>query len=195
MKRAAFFFALSLAFGCGPQVNSGNGGGSNTTPDDDGGDEAPEDVGPSDDDSNSGPTPDLPDPCPEGLDLCDGECFDLQTSNDHCGRCGNVCPNPHSVGMCEAGVCPPNLECGGPRTDYRDCNEVCATAGQECTDKAGCSGNHRFYFDERGVENCEAGIGGGATPEASCSDPIDWETRGGLGLTPPVAVACCCTQE
>lgn len=199
MKRAAFFFALNLGFGCGPQVDSGNGGGSDPTANDDGGDSSPEDVGPSDDDSNSesGPTPDLPDPCPEGLELCDGECVDLQTSNDHCGRCGNVCPNPYSVGMCEAGVCPPNLECGGPRTDYHDCNEVCAVAGQECnTSDWGCSGYYTLHYDgEQGLEACNAGRGGSASLQASCSDSINWEQRGGISLSLPVAVSCCCTQE
>lgn len=201
MKRSIFVVAgVALSLGCGPQVDSGSGGGEGDAG-------TPVDAGtPSEDDNgeagDDAPKPDVdePDPCGAGLTLCgegdEEECVDLQTSNDHCGHCTNKCPNPFTVGVCETGECPPNLECGGPKTDYRDCNEVCEAAGQSCVEDAGCSGSYRLYYDvPQGLNACEAGTGSGSSPDASCSDPIDWENKGGLTLSDPVAVACCCTQE
>jgi hypothetical protein len=37
-----------------------------------------------------------------GMSECDGECVDLETDSDHCGRCGNACPTGTA---CAGGVC------------------------------------------------------------------------------------------
>ncbi len=192
MRRAtAVLVGAWLCWGCGPEVDSGSGG----EEDGDGG--RPVDVGTPEDDGAAAPDAGDPSPCGPGFTLCgENECVDLQMSNDHCGRCDNKCPNPFTIGTCEAGVCPPNLECGGARTDFRDCDEVCAGIGQSCNRSDwGCSGHYNLYYDEQqGINACEAGLGQ-TSVQAQCSDPIDWGRRGGLALTHPVAVACCCTQE
>lgn len=181
------FIMLGMA-ACGPNVSStsnGGGPGADGPSDDDAGDVG--DAGPS--------TPDVGevDPCGEGEDICDGLCVDLQSDDEHCGDCGNACENVANLGGCEQGVCPPNYECGGDRTDYADCAEVCAALGTTCEDGIGCSGYYQLFYDLQGVENCEAGVGG-STEWGSCTDPIDWKNPGGLNLTPPVAVSCCCLQ-
>ncbi|MFP4598401.1 MAG: MopE-related protein, partial [Persicimonas sp.] len=45
--------------------------------------------------------------CPEEFTDCDGQCVDLDSDPDHCGRCGNRCEEdtPNTVGRCEAGGC------------------------------------------------------------------------------------------
>lgn len=45
--------------------------------------------------------PDAGPPCGIGLDLCYGECVDLQTDPDHCGSCTHSCAS----GICIAGHC------------------------------------------------------------------------------------------
>lgn len=153
----------------------------------------PTDVPP--DDDSDGRTTESPTLCPEGLAECDGECFDLTKSNDHCGRCGNACENPFGAGPCDAGQCPPNSLCG-PSTDFETCTDVCEAAGQTCLDEGApwCQGVYQLYYPDNGVEKCEVGLGGGRNQEATCSDQIDWTLVGGIGLVLPVAVACCCTS-
>ncbi len=192
------YACLCLALGmlaCGPQVPSdpteGTAGSGSADPTIDATGSAATD--------SEGTTPDVGEenPCPPGQGFCDGACVDLLTNNDHCGRCGNVCENLYTAGMCEEGTCPPNYECGGARTDYRDCNEVCESLGTSCQDGLGCGGDYDLYYDLRGVENCEARLGGGWSPgpdEVGCSAPINWSQNGGLTLEPPVAVSCCCLQ-
>jgi len=40
--------------------------------------------------------------CPSGQTLCDGTCIDMQSDNQHCGTCGNVC---NSSEPCSEGTC------------------------------------------------------------------------------------------
>lgn len=177
------------------------------------GDDSPEDDGPPatvpdvggdlDDDGGSGPPPDVgqppPTPCAEGLERCDDECVDVRTSNDHCGGCGNSCRDRYEPGTCEAGVCPPDFECGGARTDYRDCNELCESLGTSCEDGVGCSGRYRAHYGLTAQEGCAANVGASWEhwgEDVSCSDPIEWDRLGGLNLDePPGAIACCCLQN
>jgi len=199
MRRAELTLWLVLG-GCGPHVStSSSGGGEGEGAGVDAGPEDDRDVGDEDDGADvPEPQPDLgePNPCSNGEILCGANCIDPQSDDAHCGRCDNECKNVANLGGCEEGTCPPNYECGGARTDYRDCNEVCEALGTSCVDGLGCSGSHNFFFGMGGVELCEAGLSGtNSEPDALCSDPIDWNQIGGLDLEPPVAVACCCLQE
>jgi hypothetical protein len=51
-------------------------------------------------------TPRTPPPgkggCEEGRTLCRGKCYDLQTSNENCGQCSNVCSQSQT---CQGGTC------------------------------------------------------------------------------------------
>ncbi len=40
--------------------------------------------------------------CTGGRTLCRGKCYDLQTSNQNCGQCGNVCSESQ---VCQGGTC------------------------------------------------------------------------------------------
>lgn len=191
MKRKVLFLC-SVLLGCGPQVSTGSGG-------DGEGNGAEAEAGPVDDGPDvpsEDPDMGVPNPCSEGELLCGEECIDPMSNDEHCGRCDNECERAVNVGGCEAGVCPPNFECGGARTDYEDCNAVCEGLGTSCVDGLGCSGSYDLYYGLQGVDLCEAGVSGGfSDPEASCSTPIDWSFRGGLEFDFPVAVSCCCLQE
>lgn len=49
--------------------------------------------------------------CPEGFELCGGECVWTQGSRDHCGACGNVCTWGQE--WCKGGECVPCHESSG----------------------------------------------------------------------------------
>lgn len=189
MKPSRSLLTLGLIlFGCGAQVSttsSGEGEGAETGTD----------AGPMDGGEDADADPDVPSPCSDEELFCDGECIDPSANNDHCGRCGNQCDNLSTIGPCDNGSCPPNYECGGDRTDYRDCNEVCEALGSSCSDGVGCSGSHSYFYGIQGLEFCQEGLGGSNSEHGDCSTPIDWERKGGLLLDDPVAVACCCLQE
>lgn len=191
--RSRYTIGLLIALlGCGARV------GDDSSEDD--GPETVPDVGTDDDDGGSRPPPDVgeppPTPCAEGLERCEDECVDVQTSNDHCGGCGNSCQDRYVSGTCEAGVCPPDFECGGTRTDYRDCNELCESLDTTCEDGVGCSGSYRAHYGLTAVENCSVNIGASWSENGSCSDPIDWDRFGGLNIDEtPGAISCCCLQS
>jgi hypothetical protein len=69
--------------------------------------------------------------CDNGQTTCAGACFDLQSSEEHCGICGNQCTERE---VCQAGDC-----C---RPSFTLCTDVCA-AGSNCS--ACCSG---FCFSD-----------------------------------------------
>jgi hypothetical protein len=69
--------------------------------------------------------------CREGRARCAGRCFDLQTSEKHCGVCGNACSG---LQVCQSGDC-----C---RPSFTLCSDVCAP-GTNCS--ACCSG---FCFSD-----------------------------------------------
>lgn len=198
MRRISVVLGLFvMTVGCGPAVSTSSGGGEGEGA---GADAGPADDGGEEDDGDDVPQPEpdvgVPNPCPEGEMLCEGECIDPSRDNDHCGRCGNQCENVANLGGCEEGVCPPNFVCGGARTDYRDCNELCEAQGASCVEGLGCSGARGYFYGITGVDDCEGGLSGSNNePDALCSDPINWERKGGLFLEDPVAAACCCLQE
>ena len=189
MKHLPLLVGLAL-FACGPRVSTVTAGGEGTEADAEPSDGNNPDVPGSELDAG------VPNPCDDGLLFCDGECVDPSTNNNHCGRCGNQCDNLWTIGPCENGTCPPNYMCGGDRTDYRDCNEVCEALGTSCVDGIGCSGAHAYFYGIQGLSRClKDASGNNLNPDATCSTPIDWERKGGLFLEDPVAVECCCLQE
>ncbi len=56
-----------------------------------------------------------------GGSACGGECKDLQTDENNCGRCNTQC-----VGGCTVGACLPRLEPAGAPSDNRSCDTACA---------------------------------------------------------------------
>ena len=89
-------------------------------------------------------------PCGVGQTLCGDACVELGSNVDHCGRCGNFCPQP-TTGMrvCREGVCGAQCSVGTTQCDGRcvvlaterlhcgACGRACA-AVQFCVD-GGCS--------------------------------------------------------
>lgn len=85
-----------------------------------------------------------PEACDGADDDCDGrvdEAFDLSSDPDHCGACGNECPETGGTAGCSDGACV--IECD---TDRADCDEdpstgcetdlgspsSCGACGNEC---------------------------------------------------------------
>ena len=76
--------------------------------------------------------------CSGSLTLCDTGCVDTNTSNAHCGKCGNACASPHtcSSGTC---VCPSGYtDCNGQCVDTKIDAQNCGGCGKPCT--GACTG-------------------------------------------------------
>jgi hypothetical protein len=89
-------------------------------------------------------------PCGMRQTLCGDACVELGSNVDHCGRCGNFCPQPTSgMRVCREGVCGAQCSVGTTQCDGRcvvlaterthcgACGRACA-AVQFCVD-GGCS--------------------------------------------------------
>ena len=73
-------------------------------------------------------------PCPESQELCDGLCYDLDTTANHCGACGTTCAAGEvcNAGTCEFG-CPTGLtECDGGCVDTQTSGTNCGACGAAC---------------------------------------------------------------
>lgn len=79
--------------------------------------------------------------CQSGYDECGGKCFDLDTSENHCGSCNTVCASGQS---CVAGVCAE----GGCTADLDSCapDALCIA----CPDRPGSV----CYRDDSGTPRC-----------------------------------------
>jgi len=79
--------------------------------------------------------------CKSGFDECGGKCFDLDTSENHCGTCNTVCASGQS---CVAGVCAE----GGCTADLDSCapDALCVA----CPDRPGSV----CYRDDSGTPRC-----------------------------------------
>jgi hypothetical protein len=84
--------------------------------------------------------------CAQSLTNCSGACIDLQTDDDHCGMCGNVC----AIGQrCTAGKCVatcqngwtscPDADGGTTCVDLRTDNSNCGMCGTKCANGQFCS--------------------------------------------------------
>ena len=77
--------------------------------------------------------------CPTGQTACNNVCFDLTSSNAHCGSCTNACATGST---CLSGLCCASgfVNCGGTCVNLTaspncgSCGNVCAT-GKTCTNK------------------------------------------------------------
>jgi hypothetical protein len=127
--------------------------------------------------------------------LCDNECVDPLTDNNHCGDCPTACVPPFS--KCCNGKCRPL----GNKTDCRDCDDPVPAGWDCCHDQptplatnANCS-----QCDDacNGGQVCVPGIGLGP---AQCQCPSNrWPctTQPGLRCCPPGTRCCgwgCATQ-
>jgi hypothetical protein len=70
--------------------------------------------------------------CPTGQNLCSGACVNLQTSNQHCGVCGNLCAGAGVSCMagrcaCATGQTLCSGRCVNTQTDTANCG-ACGTA-------------------------------------------------------------------
>jgi hypothetical protein len=128
------------------------------TPDDDAG---PTDAGGLDPDGGS---------CPDALALCGDRCFDLGTSDAHCGECFEVCANATENpgigrcvgGECEAVECPEGTaSCNGEgndgcEVDLRTDPDHCGECGNSCSSAQLCRSGECLAVTE------------------VCRDPAEW---------------------
>ena len=69
--------------------------------------------------------------CPPGQERCDGLCVDPRSNPNHCGSCGNACPETE---VCDDGSCADS--CSGGRTD---CDRACVDTNTNPLHCGGCS--------------------------------------------------------
>ncbi len=70
--------------------------------------------------------------------VCDGVCTEALVSNQHCGACGNECPEGIS---CVDGQCPceeGGIACDGVCIDHRSDTEHCGDCGEVCPEGISC---------------------------------------------------------
>lgn len=96
--------------------------------------------------------------CPAGATFCSGSCVSVQTSNLHCGRCGNMCQNGQTcnAGMCTGMVvmCPAGqMSCGGRCVNVQTDAANCGRCGTMCP----------------GGQTCQAGA---CRPAGACAAPM-----------------------
>ena len=97
--------------------------------------------------------PDVDDASSCELDLCHDECVDLQSDNDHCGRCNHSCERDvASSTTCREGRCQCPVEgerpCGGRCVDVNtnrdhcgECDTPCVEAAEVCREGSCCEPN------------------------------------------------------
>jgi len=116
--------------------------------------------------SDRGP-PEEAAPCPTAFTRCGGDCADLSSDFDHCGRCGNLCPTrPYAVPECRDYAC--RNRC---ITHYADCDgnaeNGCETDLRRVANCGGCGLRPVELCD--GVDNdCDGLIDDG------CPTQIEW---------------------
>lgn len=79
--------------------------------------------------------------CPADQRICDSQCVDVETSNAHCGGCGNTCTGGAVCGGSEAGcVCPSGLTfCAGSCVDLTTDTSHCGECSNFCAIGSSCS--------------------------------------------------------
>jgi hypothetical protein len=86
-----------------------------------------------------------------GFAVCDDKCFNIQTSEEHCGACGNACEIFEDCvdGACVVRPCPnasgdPNGECNNAqRNEDNSCTYTPKRTGLACNDNNGCTPSDR----------------------------------------------------
>jgi len=97
---------------------------------------------------------DGPPPCPEGMERCGEECFDLAADPAHCGSCENVCSPDRACagGSC---VCREGLtDCDGACFDLTSDPQHCGGCTTLCPTGWVCSGSACSLECGAGLENC-----------------------------------------
>jgi hypothetical protein len=105
--------------------------------------------------------------CGGGDVCCGADCFDLNTSMDHCGMCNSPCIRDHAKAECEGGECSID-ECAYL---YDDCDGIdengCETSLEQVTDCGSCG-------SPCNSPNATASCEGGTCHIGNC-DPDFWD--------------------
>jgi hypothetical protein len=98
---------------------------------------------------------DVPPACPEGMERCGDECFDLDTDPDHCGSCDTVCsPDRECTGgicVCREGL----TECGETCVDIASNPNHCGGCDRACEEGWVCSEGICSLECGEGLTNCD----------------------------------------
>lgn len=119
--------------------------------------------------------------CPSGLECCDGQCFDLASSPEHCNSCEHACPTaPHVPTLCTGGVC----GLGECEDGFYDCD---GQAGCEASAECACTPSEEqpCYPGPDGTEDVGTCHGGTRTCN---SNGLGWGVC--VGYVEPVPEIC-----
>ena len=111
-------------------------------------------------------------PCPESQELCDGLCYDLDTTANHCGACGTTCAAGEvcNAGTCEFG-CPTGLtECDGGCVDTQTSGTNCGACGAACAAGEVCDAGACSTSCGQGLTVCDGGCVDTQGDETNCGD-------------------------
>lgn len=108
--------------------------------------------------------------CPEGQVECEGGCYDLGTSREHCGACDTACGTGEvcSEGTCAVSCPTGQMECGGGCFDTQTSSQHCGACGTECAAGEVCNAGRCDVACGAGLNECSGGCFDFQTDRAHC---------------------------
>lgn len=121
--------------------------------------------------------------CDGARTCCTGQCYDLNTDVDRCGKCNNPCSLPNATPRCVAGVCGVRAcnagfgDCNGNPADGCEFDvssdpHNCGGCGSDCTTRtnvasASCSSSQCVFTCKTGFGDCNTSRGDGCEADLS----------------------------
>lgn len=122
--------------------------------------------------------------CPDGRTMCEDGCYNLQTNNNRCGACDNVCP---AGSTCMAGVCTcpsPLTLCGDRCVNTQADQTHCGACNSPCVGLSACTAGRCAC-----VPHCEIDAS-----NVACGSPVPNACAGGpsCGIGRQCAIGSLC---